>query len=722
MPDTPGTKRARFEIDDEDLDELAVSIPDSSPYFTQPTQIVNRTTQPTQILSRTTQPTQIVSRTTQPTQIVERRTVLQRSSPPIPDTPRTIVEVPASSPFQVHSRQRKLSNTMDFQSSRTGPAGGRIASMMAPAGTAFRAPVQIPRRKPAVKAQFLSKISSDDDLANDYKHEDSSDDEEDRPTRNEIKPSTFIRKPQLPVAVSRPRHHGEDKDIDPNDITDLRLRYLTRQVHKCVVKSRPSILFRQCRDELRNNGMSVASATSTLLGDTCTVPARSNSHSDSRHDSQNKSSQKTIVEQQPKSYIQTKLVPQKSRAASSSPPPSPQPAKNVAPRRRLMMGRKKRSPSPDKVFSVSSSHASSSAATSPTRSSPEKMVSPAINPINSHSPDIVNRRRLVQNASNERQHAARPEVITIDSESDDDDDDDLPSLNDMVNKKRKLTSGTVSPQVKKRSRLVTRGERLVIKARNELKNKPTAVAATNNEETFVKEDDESDGSGRDTKVISHGYKQHVNVLEYLNNCTPEALARMTGSSVKDSQMVISKRPFNSIYEVEKVKSKATKSRSKQGEIGLNIIEKLDTWFTAFDAATAVINNCADRGRQLDSVMAKWEMDRTGRIKDTCVQPLRKLPIAKRPALMADDIELKTYQLFGLNWMDLLHRLGYSAILADDMGLGKTCQVISFVSHLVHTNPSAKPNVIVVPPSTLENWANEFMRFAPGVNVHLYQGT
>ena len=48
--------------------------------------------------------------------------------------------------------------------------------------------------------------------------------------------------------------------------------------------------------------------------------------------------------------------------------------------------------------------------------------------------------------------------------------------------------------------------------------------------------------------------------------------------------------------------------------------------------------------------------------------------------MANDIQLKDYQLFGLNWMNLLHGQGFSGILADDMGLGKTCQVISFIAH------------------------------------------
>ncbi|KAK6068701.1 ATP-dependent helicase fft2 [Seiridium cupressi] len=721
LPGTPpgsnGAKKARFEIEDEDLDELAHSIPDSSPYFTQPTQIVKRTTQPTQIIEKTTQPTQIINRTTQPTQIVEGRTTLSRSSPPIPDTPGSVVEVPASSPFQTMSQTRRPAVHMGSPGVK-GPQSGRLDSLMAPAGTAFRQPAAvIPRRpQPAIKRQFLSTINSDDDLANDYKRLDSSDDD-DTPMRGEIRPSSFVKKPQFSMPVSRHSIQKEDKDITLNNISDIRLRYLTKQVYKCVVKSNPDVLYRQCRDELQNNGMSVEEATHSLLGETRSIPVPSRADSDSKSESQNASARGTIVKQQPpKIWSQTKLsIAPKPRAPSSSPPPSPELAKNIVPRRRLMKGRRNRSPSPDKVFSVSSSHASSTA-TSPARSSPEKsanMAVGAVPPAKSLSQDIANRRRLAHNALKNPQSAPTSEVITIDSESE---DNDLPSLDKIASRKRKLLSSAEnSPEVKKRSRLITQGEKLKPKA------EPIVVQLSDHE-TFMDEVQSDDSGAGDPLHVAP--EEHENVLEYLNTCTPDALARMTGSTAKDSQLVISKRPFQSIAEVEKIRTtKGAKNRSKQGDIGLNMIDKLDTWYKAFDAVTTVINSCVNRGNQLKSIMAKWEMDPNGKPQksQSGAQSYSALPIPERPSFMADDVELKSYQQFGLNWMNLLHKLGYSAILADDMGLGKTCQVISFVSYLVEKKPNAKPHLIVVPPSTLENWVNEFERFAPDINIHLYSG-
>src|SRR3569833_2777158 len=89
--------------------------------------------------------------------------------------------------------------------------------------------------------------------------------------------------------------------------------------------------------------------------------------------------------------------------------------------------------------------------------------------------------------------------------------------------------------------------------------------------------------------------------------------------------------------------------------------------------------------------------------------------------------MKPYQLYGLNWLWQLYQLKCGCILADDMGLGKTCQVVSFLALLVGSYDESSgrdqpwPNLVVVPPSTLDNWQAEFKRFAPGLKVTTYAG-
>lgn len=81
-------------------------------------------------------------------------------------------------------------------------------------------------------------------------------------------------------------------------------------------------------------------------------------------------------------------------------------------------------------------------------------------------------------------------------------------------------------------------------------------------------------------------------------------------------------------------------------------------------------------------------------------------------------ELRPYQEEGCAWIDFLYRHRFGACLADDMGLGKTVQTIAFLAR--HFERSGKSNtasvLIVLPPSLVFNWQEEFVRFAPSLKV------
>lgn len=137
---SPPASHRHFHIEDDDDD---LSVVTQSPYFTQPTQIIGRSA--------------------------------SRAPNPTTSSPKSIVEVPASSPFRPQAAQQR---------------GGRIANLMAPAGTAFRAPARqtLTITKTAAKREFV--MISDDELdAPIYAGGDSSDDDE--PSRGDIRPSSF---------------------------------------------------------------------------------------------------------------------------------------------------------------------------------------------------------------------------------------------------------------------------------------------------------------------------------------------------------------------------------------------------------------------------------------------------------------------------------------------------------------------------------------------------
>lgn len=46
----------------------------------------------------------------------------------------------------------------------------------------------------------------------------------------------------------------------------------------------------------------------------------------------------------------------------------------------------------------------------------------------------------------------------------------------------------------------------------------------------------------------------------------------------------------------------------------------------------------------------------------------------QPSILTPTMQLKSYQMVGLNWLVVMHSQKLNAILADEMGLGKTIQV------------------------------------------------
>lgn len=61
-------------------------------------------------------------------------------------------------------------------------------------------------------------------------------------------------------------------------------------------------------------------------------------------------------------------------------------------------------------------------------------------------------------------------------------------------------------------------------------------------------------------------------------------------------------------------------------------------------------------------------------------------------------------------------MGVNCILADEMGLGKTLQIISLMSHIIHTRQDRGMHLVVTPLSTLFNWMQELKNFCPSLKV------
>jgi SWI/SNF-related matrix-associated actin-dependent regulator of chromatin subfamily A protein 2/4 len=96
------------------------------------------------------------------------------------------------------------------------------------------------------------------------------------------------------------------------------------------------------------------------------------------------------------------------------------------------------------------------------------------------------------------------------------------------------------------------------------------------------------------------------------------------------------------------------------------------------------------------------------------------PITEQSKMLVGG-QLKPYQLQGLEWLVSLYNNNLNGILADEMGLGKTIQTIALIVYLIECKKNPGPSLIIVPLSTLSNWAAEFLRWAPEVTVIQYKG-
>jgi SNF2 family DNA or RNA helicase len=83
------------------------------------------------------------------------------------------------------------------------------------------------------------------------------------------------------------------------------------------------------------------------------------------------------------------------------------------------------------------------------------------------------------------------------------------------------------------------------------------------------------------------------------------------------------------------------------------------------------------------------------------------------------LELRPYQVDGLNWLIFNWMSHRNVILSDEMGLGKTAQTVSMVHHLLSNYNDRGPFLIVGPLSAVPHFAREFERFT-NMQVVLYK--
>ncbi|KAI5121564.1 hypothetical protein M0805_000745 [Coniferiporia weirii] len=229
-------------------------------------------------------------------------------------------------------------------------------------------------------------------------------------------------------------------------------------------------------------------------------------------------------------------------------------------------------------------------------------------------------------------------------------------------------------------------------------------------------------------------------LDNLNSLGVDALRELTGCTPEQANMIVALRPFGS---VDDLKKRLGQEKKKAGPAGISprMFEDCVSIYKGYSTVDKILQDCERIGEELKKDIAGWTGKGKGKEREDPQSPALGNDVAadgaltlvsvvstsstsgfieRASSLLAPGVQLKDYQIIGVNWLRLLHSKRYSCILADEMGLGKTVQVISFFAQLKEEG-CAGPHLIVVPSSTLENWCREFERFAPSIAIQTYYG-
>lgn len=276
---------------------------------------------------------------------------------------------------------------------------------------------------------------------------------------------------------------------------------------------------------------------------------------------------------------------------------------------------------------------------------------------------------------------------------------------------------------------------------------PSPVSSSRNATPDPDDSDSGVGTGIDSELDHR-------VLNFFNTCLIPDLVDLAGVTSDVASILLSQRPFESLDDIRQVSSDIpgktkTKRKTARKPFGDKIVDKCLNMWTGYEAIDELVKRCEELAKPVKEDMKGWGVNvfgaaTEGELEIVSFEPdisprdsaigtpnsivvsdeegdfrkTRRNAFFPQPSIMAKGIQLKDYQVVGVNWLSLLFERKLSCILADDMGLGKTCQVVAFLAHLLEKGIKG-PHLVVVPGSTLENWLREFSVFCPKLHVMPY---
>ncbi|KAJ1679696.1 DNA-dependent ATPase fun30, partial [Spiromyces aspiralis] len=241
---------------------------------------------------------------------------------------------------------------------------------------------------------------------------------------------------------------------------------------------------------------------------------------------------------------------------------------------------------------------------------------------------------------------------------------------------------------------------------------PAAVLTPAESESLADAGTDSDEESVDGQTYSDTIDAAQATLDMFNNGTVDELMAKVEATEEEARIIAKElRPFEDLDDIE------ARIRRAKG-VRLSLFTGYHVTMKGYMVVDRVIQQCNQVADQVRSAMLRAGMvvdEQKGTIE------LKEGVQLKGPKSFNPEFSLKGYQLEGMSWLTCLFESSGSGILADEMGLGKTCQVITFIANVLERGSSG-PFMVICPSSTIENWINEFRKFAPTLRVESYYGS
>ncbi|KAK3854378.1 hypothetical protein Pcinc_039143 [Petrolisthes cinctipes] len=193
------------------------------------------------------------------------------------------------------------------------------------------------------------------------------------------------------------------------------------------------------------------------------------------------------------------------------------------------------------------------------------------------------------------------------------------------------------------------------------------------------------------------------VLQFFNDASLTEMAAIGGCTKKRAEVILQVRPFADWQDiVHKFKT--------EKYISPDMLNAAKTVLHVRSTVQQLMKKCENIAKDMQYILSN------------IVNGVEDAGISKQPDSLNPSMQLKGYQLIGLNWLVLMHQQGLNGVLADEMGLGKTVQAISFLAHIKEVEDPEIFSLIIVPSSTLDNWGRELELWCPDLEVLHYHGS